>query len=82
MKELKKTKILLLAATFIINLKVKSQCAMCKAVVESNLESGDDVGSGLNDGILYLMSAPYIVVILFGLFFFLQKRKLKKSGDY
>ena len=55
---------------------------MCKAVVESNLESGDDVGSGLNDGILYLMSAPYIVVILFGLFYFLQKRKLKKSGDY
>jgi len=82
LKELKKTKIFLLAVTLIINFKVKSQCAMCKAVVESNLESGDDVGSGLNDGILYLMSAPYIVVILFGLFFFLQKRKLKKSGDY
>ena len=82
MKELKKTKILLLASTLIINFKVKSQCAMCKAVVESNLESGDDVGSGLNDGIMYLMSAPYLVVLLFGLFFFLQKRKLKNSGDY
>ena len=82
MKELKKTKILLLAVTLFINFKLKSQCAMCKAVVESNLESGDDVGSGLNDGIMYLMSAPYLVVLLFGLFFFLQKRKLKNSGDY
>ena len=58
---------------------IKSQCAMCKAVVESNLESGDDIGSGLNDGILYLMSAPYLVVLLFGIFYFLQKRKQKQS---
>ena len=52
---------------------------MCKAVVESNLESGDDIGSGLNDGILYLMSAPYLVVLFFGIFYFLQKRKQKQS---
>ena len=58
---------------------IKSQCAMCKFVVESNLESGDDIGSGLNDGILYLMSAPYLVVLLFGIFYFLQKRKQKQS---
>lgn len=37
-----------------------SQCAMCKAVVESNMENGDNIGSGLNDGILYLMAMPYI----------------------
>ena len=58
---------------------IKSQCAMCKTIVESNLESGDDIGSGLNDGILYLMSAPYLVVLLFGIFYFLQKRKQKQS---
>ena len=50
-----------------------------KSVVESNLESGDDIGSGLNDGILYLMSAPYIVVILFAVFYFLQKRNQKQN---
>ena len=37
-----------------------SQCAMCKAVVESNMENGDNIGAGLNDGILYLMAMPYI----------------------
>ena len=38
----------------------QAQCAMCKSVVESNLENGDTIGSGLNDGILYLMAMPYI----------------------
>ena len=59
----------------LISVQSTSQCAMCKAVVEANLESGDDIGSGLNDGILYLMATPYIFVLLFGIFFYLQKRK-------
>ena len=54
---------------------ILGQCAMCKAVVEANLESGDTKGAGLNDGILFLMSMPYIAVSLFALFFYLQKRK-------
>ena len=55
------------------------QCAMCKAVVEANLESGDTKGAGLNDGILFLMSMPYIVVLLFGVFYYLQKKKTKEA---
>jgi hypothetical protein len=40
-----------------------AQCAMCKATVESNIENGGKtVGKGLNNGILYLMSVPYIVL--------------------
>ena len=54
-----------------------AQCAMCKAVVEANLEAGDTKGAGLNDGILFLMSMPYIAVFLFGVFYYLQKKKLK-----
>ena len=53
----------------------QAQCAMCKAAVEANLEAGDDIGSGLNSGILYLMSMPYIAVFSFALFYYLQKRK-------
>ena len=63
----------------LISIKSCSQCAMCKAVVEANLESGDDIGSGLNEGILYLMSMPYLAVLLFGVFYYLQKRKTKKT---
>ena len=55
------------------------QCAMCKAVVEANLEAGDTKGAGLNDGILFLMSMPYIAVSLFALFFYFQKRKTQTA---
>jgi hypothetical protein len=55
--------------------KLSAQCAMCKAVVEANLKEGGSAGSGLNEGILYLMAMPYIAVLLFGIFYFLQKRK-------
>ena len=55
--------------------KLRAQCAMCKAVVEANLKEGGSAGAGLNDGILYLMAMPYIAVLLFGIFYLLQKRK-------
>ena len=48
---------------------------MCKAVVESNLKEGGNVGAGLNNGILYLMAMPYVAALLFGIFYFLQKKK-------
>ena len=40
---------------------------MCKAVVETNLESGDTKGLGLNNGILYLMAIPYIAALVLSL---------------
>ena len=40
---------------------------------------GDTKGAGLNDGILFLMSMPYIAVFLFALFFYLQKRKMQTA---
>ena len=60
---------------FIFTNNAFSQCAMCKAVVEANLESGDTKGAGLNDGILFLMAMPYIAVLIFGVFYYIQKQK-------
>ena len=55
--------------------KLNAQCAMCKAAVETNLKDGGSAGAGLNQGILYLMAMPYIAMLLFGLVYYLQKRK-------
>ena len=75
-----KIKLFLLAILMTcINSASNAQCAMCKAVVEANLESGDTKAAGLNDGILFLMSMPYIAVFLFALFFYLQKRKTQTT---
>ncbi|MDX1327038.1 MAG: hypothetical protein R3299_04975 [Arenibacter sp.] len=49
-----------------------AQCAMCRAV----LQTGDNnaVAEGINNGIVYLMAVPYILVA--GVFFFVY-RKMK-----
>lgn len=70
--------VLVILMTFFNSLSF-AQCAMCKAVVEANLEAGDTKGAGLNDGILFLMSMPYIAVFLFGVFYYLQKKKTKEA---
>jgi hypothetical protein len=67
---------LLLAA---FQTKLSAQCSMCKAVVEANLKEGGSAGAGLNEGILYLMAMPYIAVLLFGIFYYLQKRSKQIS---
>ena len=50
----------------------QAQCAMCRAVLESN---GDNsVAEGINNGIVYLMAIPYLLV---GALIFLVYRKMK-----
>lgn len=56
----------------------EAQCAMCKSVVESNLENGDSIGKGLNDGILYLMAMPYISLGLIAFFWSRHNKRAKK----
>ena len=41
-----------------------SQCSMCRAVLQS--EEGQETAKGINNGILYLMAIPYLLVGLVG----------------
>ncbi len=50
-----------------------AQCAMCRAVAESSREGGSSIANGLNTGILYLMSFPYVLLII-GILSLLYKR--------
>ena len=38
-----------------------AQCAMCRRVAETGNENEPKKGRGLNTGILYLLSVPYIL---------------------
>lgn len=52
-----------------------AQCPMCKAAVESTVESGQsNAGKGLNDGILYLLAAPYLFVAVLGVLWYKKYR--------
>jgi hypothetical protein len=65
----------LIGLLLIISAEGYAQCAMCKAVTTSNLDSdANDVGLGLNTGILYLMTLPYLM--LMGLFYLFFKDKI------
>ncbi len=69
-------KIILFSLFFLLFfLDVSSQCAMCKAVVES----GDaEVAQGLNDGIMYLMVFPYLLIG--ALLYFIYRYKMKNKN--
>lgn len=55
-----KRKILSLLFFLIVMVQGNAQCAMCRAVLES--EEGLVTAEGVNDGIMYLMAIPYIMV--------------------
>lgn len=40
------------------------QCSMCRAVLQS--EESQETAKGINNGILYLMAIPYLLVALVG----------------
>jgi high-affinity nickel permease len=73
MKRKKIISFLMLVTLLLLNNTVAfSQCAMCKASVESDLKNGGSIGTGLNTGILYLMAIPYVILIT-GAYFFFKK---------
>ena len=60
--KLKQTTLFLLIAYSLKPTALQAQCAMCRASLES---SGDvSQAEAVNDGIIYLMIIPYVLVVL------------------
>lgn len=60
-------------------LKTNAQCAMCRAVLES--EESQSAAEGINDGIVYLMAIPYILVAAIGYFIYRTYGKSDKTKN-
>ncbi len=77
MKNLRKTLLAFIVTAFFLvgsaNV-AEAQCPMCRASVESNLKNGGQEGKGLNTGILFMLSMPYLVVGAIG-FIWWKNRK-------
>ena len=56
-------------------LEGNAQCAMCRASLQN--EANKSVAEGVNDGIVYLMAIPYILVA--GVFYAVWRLKQKKK---
>jgi hypothetical protein len=68
-----------ITAIFILFLSVdvEAQCAMCRAVLET--EQGQSTAEGINDGIVYLMIFPYLLMA--GVAYFIWKSRRKKRVE-
>ncbi|WP_300026160.1 hypothetical protein [uncultured Maribacter sp.] len=62
--------LLVVVSLLLIPIDVEAQCAMCRAVLES--ESSGKAAEGINNGIVYLMAVPYVLVA--GLFYFIYRK--------
>ena len=52
-----------------------AQCAMCSATVETNNANGGGATNGLNNGIMYLLAAPYLAVAIVGYIWYKKYRR-------
>lgn len=68
-------KSLLFFGFFLISFsELSAQCAMCRAVLESGTDTS--AAEGINNGIVYLMAIPYILV---GVVFYAVYKKLRPT---
>jgi len=66
----KSTVFVLFICVIFIPIDADAQCAMCRAVLES--ESSGKAAEGINNGIVYLMAIPYVLVA--ALFYFIYRK--------
>ena len=52
---------------------LEAQCAMCRAAIESG--ESQEIAKGINNGIIYLMAVPYILVGVLSYFIYKQVKK-------
>ena len=64
----------------IVALPAEAQCAMCRAVLES--EEGGQAAKGINNGIVYLMIFPYLLIGGIGYAIYRSRKKAREEKNY
>jgi hypothetical protein len=60
-----------------------SQCAMCRGSVESSMGNGrNNVGVGLNTGIIYLFMMPYLIVAVIAYLWYRNSRQMQAERRF
>lgn len=61
-------------------LGARAQCIMCKSQIEAARQEKDDYDvAGLNKGIVYMMSIPYVLMGAIGYFWYRRSHAPKKG---
>ena len=67
--------LLVVATLFAIPQKSVAQCAMCTLNAENSVKNGNKQGTTLNNGILYLLAAPYLAIAGVGFLWYKKYRR-------
>ncbi len=72
--------ILMMIGFVLIGIDADAQCAMCRTTIESTISNGrSNIATGLNTGILYLLTAPYLAVAVIAFLWFRQSKKVQQE---
>ncbi len=83
-KVIQKITLLALAITLTVGLPTNSvaQCPMCKMSAESNLKNGGTAGKGLNNGILFMLLTPYLIIGVVGYVWYKNRIPEEKKTSF
>lgn len=62
---------------FLLGISANAQCAMCRAALSG--DSNTKRAEAVNDGIVYLMVIPYLLVFIIGYLIYKMYTKKKKA---
>lgn len=67
----------MLVALLLVVVPAEAQCAMCRAVLET--EEGGQTAKGINNGIVYLMIFPYLLIAIIGIAIYRSRKKARQE---
>lgn len=73
--------VIMICIILCLSVDLIAQCPMCRSAAESNLKAGGSNGRGLNAGILYMLSMPYVLLMTIGLLWYRHHRTLAKNAE-
>ncbi len=69
-----------LGLLFISVQSIFGQCAMCRTTIENNYSNGNPgIAAGINTGILYLLSMPYLAIIVITYLWYKSSKNASKK---
>lgn len=71
--------LLALAILLFWSIPAEAQCAMCRAVLES--EETQNAARGVNNGIVYLMGIPYVLMAGIGYAVYRSRKKAREDKN-
>lgn len=71
--------LLLLSALWLACPTLQAQCPMCRMSAESDLKNGGQTTRGLNQGILYLLTVPYMMMATLGYIWWRSRKRMAEE---